>query len=421
MEELLLFCPRMSDIEALKAIGVIELSDGSSVQILSSTSTPQPLEFPLTLGSSASSTSSSTPTSTTTATAPNLSYPNDKVAILLHIETKNPASDLYHQQEDEQMEECLRGHSASLVPMVLDEYYAAEDHYTSQERSMMNMNMNMNMNMSMNDSLRMTLSTCSTDARLHTMDFESDTVFPGMESTGMIRQGQAHVIRTSHVLEIDSYVIANHFKSLIRWTAELDRVSSSNEDVFPFVLNLGNDVRETFTLQTDIGLSTISWGETIHNTSNNKHHNVLNSRDSNQDNDGGLLDQGASAVTLLIDTRLKSYTLTIYAPSTFELEFRVAGCAALVKTLAEMSHRMTLTGYIVLVLLCCDVLHFFLSTPILFCPSTCTPCPFAPSSISLLSLSPFSSYPNDCLFAQLWHGTHLHIAHTIPQHSTHMI
>lgn len=336
MEELLLFCPRMSDIEALKAIGVIELSDGSLVQILSSTSTstPLPLEIPLTLGSSASSTS--TPTSTS-ATAPNLSYPYEKIAILLHIETKNPASDLYHQQEDEQMEQCLRGHSASLVPMVLDEYYATEDHYSPEERGMMNMNMNMN------DSLRMTLSTCSIDARLRTMDFENDTVFPGMESTRNNRLGQGHDIRTSHVLEIDSYVIANHFKSLIRWTAELDRVSSSNEAVFPFILNMGNDVRETFTLQTDIGLSTISWGETIHCSSNNKHHNVLNSPDSNQD-DGGLLDQGASAVTLLIDTRLKSYTLTICAPSTFELEFRVAGCAALVKTLAEMSHRMTLTG-----------------------------------------------------------------------------
>jgi hypothetical protein len=355
MEDLLLFCPRMSDIEALKAIGVIELSDGSLVQILSSTSTstPQPLEFPLTLGSSASSTSTSTPTSTSTATAPNLSYPYDKIAILLHIETKNPASDLYHQQEDEQMEECLRGRSASLVPMALDEYYATEDHYSPQERSMMNMNMNMN------DSLRMTLSTCSTDARLNTMDFENDTVFPGMESTGMSRQGQAHDIRTSHVLEIDSYVIANHFKSLIRWTAELDRVSSPNEAVFPFVLNLGNDVREPFTLQTDIGLSTISWGETIHNTSNNKHHNVLNSRDSNQDDDNGLLDQGVSAVTLLIDTRLKSYTLTIYAPSTFELEFRVAGCAALVKTLAEMSHRMTLTGEIAVVVLLRAIFLFY--------------------------------------------------------------
>lgn len=398
MEELLLFCPRMSDIEALKAIGVIELSDGSSVQILSSTSTstPQPLEFPLTLGSSASS------TSTSTATAPNLSYPYEKIAILLHIETKNPASDLYHQQEDEQMEECLRGHSASLGPMALDEYYATEDHYSPQERSMMNMNMNMNMN----DSLRMTLSTCSTDARLHTMDFENDTVFPGMESTGMSRQGQAHDIRTSHVLEIDSYVIANHFKSLIRWTAELDRVSSSNEAVFPFVLNLGNDVRETFTLQTDIGLSTISWGETIHNTSNNKHHNVLNSRDSNQEDDGGLLDQGVSAVTLLIDTRLKSYTLTIYAPSTFELEFRVAGCAALVKTLAEMSHRMTLTGEIVVVTL---LRAFFLSTYLYTVLSI-----FHTIALLVLSLPPFLSLPACLLTCFLIHITYStpHLYHT---------
>ena len=325
MEELLLFCPRMSDIEALKAIGVIELSDGSIVKI-SSSSLPSLLEFPMNLESSVSS----------AATAQmNLAYPYEKSALLLHIETKNSssASDLYQQQKDEHMGECLTGgHTANEDHMALDEYYASasEDEYSPRAHNIM----------SMNDSLRMTISTCTTDARHRTMDFENDTVFPVMESNN--RKGPAHDIRTSHVLEIDSYVIANHFKSLIRWTAELDLVSSPQESVFPFVLNLGDDVRQAFTLQTDIGLSTLSWGG---DSSTNKHQSGLNSRDSNHhDDDGPSQDRGQSAIILLIDTRLKSYTLTVCAPCTFELEFRVAGCVALVKTLAEMSHRMTLTG-----------------------------------------------------------------------------
>lgn len=209
----------------------------------------------------------------------------------------------------------------------------------------MDTDMNMNLNMNMNDSLRMTVSTCSTDARLRTMDFENDTVFPAMERDrdrdmgrdkdreSMNRNIQGHDIRTTHVLKIESYVIANHFKSLIRWTAELDLVSSPNENVFPFVLNIGDDIRQAFTLQTDIGLSTLSWGGDNNNTDNNQDSNDVN-----------LLDQGMSAITLLIDTRLKSYTLTVCAPCAFELEFRVAGCVELVKILGEMSHRMTLTG-----------------------------------------------------------------------------
>ena len=391
MEELLLFCPRMSDIEALNAIGVIELSDGSIVKIMSST-LPSLLEFSLTSGVSSA-------LSTASASAPmNLAYPNDKSALLLHIETRNAtiattatsasasASDLYQLQEDEHLEECLNGrveHSADQGHMTPDEYYASasEEHYSphahannimnmsNMNMSNMNMNnmnmnnmnmntdLNMNMNMNMNDSLRMTVSTCSTDARLRTMDFENDTVFPAMDRDrdrdrdmgrdrdreSMNRNIQGHDIRTTHVLKIESYVIANHFKSLIRWTAELDLVSSPNENVFPFVLNIGDDIRQAFTLQTDIGLSTLSWGGDNNNT--DKHHQGLNPCDNNQDsNDVNLLDQGMSAITLLIDTRLKSYTLTVCAPCAFELEFRVAGCVELVKILGEMSHRMTLTG-----------------------------------------------------------------------------
>ena len=383
MEELLLFCPRMSDIEALNAIGVIELSDGSIVKIMSST-LPSLLEFSLTSGVSSA-------LSTASASAPmNLAYPNDKSALLLHIETRNAiattatcasasASDLYQLQEDEHVEECLNGrgeHSADQGHMTPDEYYASasEEHYSQHAHAnnimnmsnmnmsnmnmsnmnmsnmnMSNMNMdtdmNMNLNMNMNDSLRMTVSTCSTDARLRTMDFENDTVFPAMERDrdrdmgrdkdreSMNRNIQGHDIRTTHVLKIESYVIANHFKSLIRWTAELDLVSSPNENVFPFVLNIGDDIRQAFTLQTDIGLSTLSWGGDNNNTDNNQDSNDVN-----------LLDQRMSAITLLIDTRLKSYTLTVCAPCAFELEFRVAGCVELVKILGEMSHRMTLTG-----------------------------------------------------------------------------
>lgn len=395
MEELLLFCPRMSDIEALNAIGVIELSDGSIVKIMSST-LPTLLEFSLTSGvSSAFSTASAS------ASAPmNLAYPNEKSALLLHIETRNAttattasasASDLYQLQEDEHMEECLNGrgeHSANQEHMALDEYYASasEEHYSQQAHAqnmmnmnnmnmsnmsmsnmnmsnlnMSNLNMDLNMNMNMNDSLRMTVSTCSTDARLRTMDFGNNTVFPAMDRDmgrdrdmgmdmgrdmdSMNRNIQGHDIRTTHVLKIESYVIANHFKSLIRWTAELDLVSSPNENVFPFVLNIGDDIRQAFTLQTDIGLSTLSWGG---DNNNNNTDQGLNPCDNNQDNnqDVNLLDQdhGMSAITLLIDTRLKSYTLTVCAPCAFELEFRVAGCVELVKILGEMSHRMTLTG-----------------------------------------------------------------------------
>ena len=381
MEELLLFCPRMSDIEALNAIGVIELSDGSIVKIMSSTF-PSLLEFSLTSGVSSALSTAST---TASASVPmNLAYPNDKSALLLHIETRNAtanttasasASDLYQLQEDEHVEECLNGrgeHSANQEHMALDEYYASasEEHYSqhahaqnmmnmsNMNMSNMNMNMELNMNMNMNDSLRMTVSTCSTDARLRTMDFGNDTVFPAMDrdlgrdmsrdmgrDRDMDRESmnhniQGHDIRTTHVLKIESYVIANHFKSLIRWTAELDLVSSPNENVFPFVLNIGDDIRQAFTLQTDIGLSTLSWG----GDNNNKHHQGLNPCDNNQDVNLHDQDQGMSAITLLIDTRLKSYSLTVCAPCAFELEFRVAGCVELVKILGEMSHRMTLTG-----------------------------------------------------------------------------
>lgn len=166
----------------------------------------------------------------------------------------------------------------------------------------------------------------------------------------------------SEVLNLESYVIANHFKSLLRWTVDDDSNQCLTSTDFPFVSDdTKTDGKYGFQLKHSSCLCTLSW--------------AVEDSESELPKSGAEQDiKGRGAVCLLIDTRVKLYTITLSAPTMEEVRRRVVAFQRLIAVLEKMSHRMTLTGDDTLLSYCPPLSLFPLLPPVVY--SCLVPCKF---------------------------------------------
>ena len=136
----------------------------------------------------------------------------------------------------------------------------------------------------------------------------------------------------NETLNLESYVIANHFKSLLRWAVDDDSKQSVAAGDFPFVSeDCKRDGKYGFLLQHSPCQCTLSWARED------------SGKDSERESPSAEAKKSCS-IGLLIDTRVKLYTITLSAPTLAEVKQRVAAVEHLIGVLEKMSHRMTLTG-----------------------------------------------------------------------------
>ena len=153
---------------------------------------------------------------------------------------------------------------------------------------------------------------------------------------------QSPEVPTVRVIIIESYVIANHFKSLIRWSVDPESTASSNPLEFPFVKKMvEGTVTRKFAIHQSVGLSVLSWTDA--KGEKNKMAQMVGKMSGNE-SDNIDENEDSAAVTLSVDTKNKAYSLTIRAPSASEVEDRMHSCDNLIKHLDQMSQRVTLAG-----------------------------------------------------------------------------
>jgi hypothetical protein len=294
VEELLVFCPTVADVDAMRASRILELRDGSLLMIESAPATPA---------------SESPKQSYGSRPAPLLTLsPKDK--------SKGVVTQFYEGNKYTSQSAQSEGHSAYQEHLAPDQYSNTESCSASTGAT--------------NASLSVALQTSTTfpDAAQ-----EGKTSYLEAPKAEMSLAGYEKEASASDTLTLESYVIANHFKSLLRWAVETDSKSLSESSEFPFIqTGTRKTEKHGLVLRQTTGGTSLSWG-----------------RGSDSDSFGAVEEKEDEraypcAILLMIDTRLKTYSLTIQAPHSEEVSRRIKACEELIASLEKMSYRITLTG-----------------------------------------------------------------------------
>jgi hypothetical protein len=296
VEELLVFCPTVADVDALRASRILELRDGSLIMIESLPATPASESPKQSYGARP------VPLAGTVTLSP-----KDK--------SKAVATQFYEGNKYTSLSAQSEGHSAY-------QEHLAPDQYSNTESC--------------------SASTGATNASL-SVALQTSAVFPDAAQDGKVSYPEASKEEmtqadyekestASDALTLESYVIANHFKSLLRWAVETDSKSLSESCEFPFIQTGAKTEKHGLVLRQTTGGTSLSWG-----------------RGSDSDSFGAVEEKEDEraypcAILLMIDTRLKTYSLTVQAPHAEEVSRRIKACEELIASLEKMSYRITLTG-----------------------------------------------------------------------------
>lgn len=305
VDELLVFCPTVADVNALRANRILELQDGSLIMFTSAPATPA-------------------------QESPKLSYISMPVPLigsmtLSAAEESNEATEplcernIYTSQSIKS-----EGHSACQGHFSPDRYSNTHTEHCSQSTS---------------TGATATNTSLSPALALHTLEAfsyaaqDEKASYQGASDDDGTQAGYGRESTVSETLILESYVIANHFKSLLRWAIETDSKSLSESSEFPFIHSgARSGEKHGLVLRQTTGGSSLSWG-----------------RGSDTDTFGAVEEKEDErvfpyAVLLMIDTRLKTYSVTIQAPDAAEVRERIRACVELIISLEKMSYRITLTG-----------------------------------------------------------------------------
>ena len=196
---------------------------------------------------------------------------------------------------------------------------------------------------------------------------------------------------TEHVLTIESYVIANHLKFLMKWTSDdimnSDSPACPNPEEFPFIdisATKSGKKKVDLIYESSTGVSSMIWK--IINENGEEENINLNSREmtgkdvkmrtDNSDNSGEVTiteqerDFQFSSLKLVIDTKTKIHQLTIRSFVYEETKKRSQFCHEMISLLENMNYRLPLQGKLKLYSFSPDFFLYLLSTNI-FLSSHC--------------------------------------------------
>lgn len=297
VDDLLVFCPTMADVNAMRASRILELCDGSLIMMASAPATPAP-------------------------ESPKLSY-SSKPAQLIEGMTLSPKDESQGVATQFHVGDIYASQSAQSEGHSAYQEHLAPDQYSNRERC--------------------SASTGATNAPL-SVALQTSAAFPDAIQDGRITYQEASTAEMTHAghgeeatvsktLTLESYVIANHFKSLLKWAAETDSKSLSESCEFPFIhTGAKSNEKHGLVLRQAIGGTYLFWGK----GSDSDRSGAVEEKDDEKD--------FPCAILLMIDTRLKTYSITIQTPDAEEVSRWIRSCEELIVSLEKMSYRITLTG-----------------------------------------------------------------------------
>ena len=169
---------------------------------------------------------------------------------------------------------------------------------------------------------------------------------------------------TEQVITIESYVIANHLKFLMKWTSDnilnSDSTESLNPLKFPFIdLSTADVAKKKINLiyESASGVSSMMWkfvenGDEEENMKNETEmetevKKVVMKTDSIDNNEVVTANEGDiyhSSIKLVIDTKTKIHLLTVCACTHEEAKKRSKCCDDMITLLGSMNYRLPLQG-----------------------------------------------------------------------------